>query len=227
VFWLAALAIGYFGPLLGGMSGWRVAPAHFVERHGLILIIALGESLVAIGLGARGRWNRQWRDRHSRAGVRGRDIVLVGVLRLLSDPRPADARGETRRSAHRAWRAMRTPTCISRWSRHRSLRTRDEDDARACRRRARHDPGARSLRRLGAVPARLCGVAPALVPDARPRPLRAVVFALLLPVALATPVVVALAIVAGVWIALHAYEIIWWREARARTRALRVPASAS
>ena len=36
------------------LSGWRVQPAHFVERHGLIVIIAIGESLVAIGLGARG-----------------------------------------------------------------------------------------------------------------------------------------------------------------------------
>jgi hypothetical protein len=32
--------------------------------------------------------------------------------------------------------------------------------------------------------------------------------------------------VAVVWVALHAYEIIWWREARAQTRALRLPASA-
>ena len=31
-----------------------MGPAHFVERHGLIVIIAIGESLVAIGLGARG-----------------------------------------------------------------------------------------------------------------------------------------------------------------------------
>jgi low temperature requirement protein LtrA len=50
--WLAALAVGFFGPLLNGMSGWRVQPAHFVERHGLIVIIAIGESLIAIGLGA-------------------------------------------------------------------------------------------------------------------------------------------------------------------------------
>jgi hypothetical protein len=35
------------------------------------------------------------------------------------------------------------------------------------------------------------------------------------------------ALVALVWVALHAYEIIWWRESRARTRALRAPASAS
>jgi hypothetical protein len=31
----------------------------------------------------------------------------------------------------------------------------------------------------------------------------------------------ALALVAAVWVALHAYEFIWWREARAQTRALR------
>ena len=35
------------------MGGRRVQPAHFIERHGLIVIIAIGESLVAIGLGER------------------------------------------------------------------------------------------------------------------------------------------------------------------------------
>jgi len=50
--WLVAVVVGFFGPLLSGMSGWRVQPAHFVERHGLIVIIAIGESLIAIGLGA-------------------------------------------------------------------------------------------------------------------------------------------------------------------------------
>src|SRR5439155_1166046 len=49
-----ALSVGLFGPLLAGMGGWRVQPAHFVERHGLIIIIAIGESLIAIGFGARG-----------------------------------------------------------------------------------------------------------------------------------------------------------------------------
>src|SRR5205809_2477424 len=34
------------------MRGWRVSPEHFVERFGLIVIIALGESIVAIGVGA-------------------------------------------------------------------------------------------------------------------------------------------------------------------------------
>jgi low temperature requirement protein LtrA len=52
--WCAALAVTYLGALLGHMRGWRVSPAHFVERFGLIIIIALGESIVAIGVGARG-----------------------------------------------------------------------------------------------------------------------------------------------------------------------------
>jgi low temperature requirement protein LtrA len=52
--WGAALVIDYLGVLLGHMRGWRVSPEHFVERFGLIIIIALGESIVAIGVGAAG-----------------------------------------------------------------------------------------------------------------------------------------------------------------------------
>jgi low temperature requirement protein LtrA len=52
--WIAALAIDYLGVLLGRMRGWRISPEHFVERFGLIVIIALGESIVAIGVGASG-----------------------------------------------------------------------------------------------------------------------------------------------------------------------------
>ena len=51
--WLAALAIDYFGPVVVGLGGgWRIAPEHFAERHGLIVLIALGESVIALGLGA-------------------------------------------------------------------------------------------------------------------------------------------------------------------------------
>src|SRR5439155_12135946 len=51
--WGAAVAVTYLGALVGHMRGWRISPAHFVERFGLIIIIALGESIVAIGVGAR------------------------------------------------------------------------------------------------------------------------------------------------------------------------------
>ena len=51
--WIVALAIDYLGPVVIGMGrGWRVAPEHFAERHGLIILIALGESIIAIGVGA-------------------------------------------------------------------------------------------------------------------------------------------------------------------------------
>jgi low temperature requirement protein LtrA len=40
------------GPFLFGVEGWKLVPGHFAERHGLIIIIALGESIVAIGVGA-------------------------------------------------------------------------------------------------------------------------------------------------------------------------------
>jgi low temperature requirement protein LtrA len=50
--WALALAADYIGTALGGFSGWRLpSPGHFSERHGLIVIIALGESIVAIGVG--------------------------------------------------------------------------------------------------------------------------------------------------------------------------------
>jgi low temperature requirement protein LtrA len=53
--WGVALALDYLGPaVVGHMRGWRVSPEHFVERHGLVVIIALGESIVAIGVGAAG-----------------------------------------------------------------------------------------------------------------------------------------------------------------------------
>ena len=52
--WVLAIAALYAGPLIDRGVGWRISPAHFAERYGLIVIIALGESIVAIGLGAAG-----------------------------------------------------------------------------------------------------------------------------------------------------------------------------
>jgi low temperature requirement protein LtrA len=50
--WAAAFALEWVTPLVTGIGGFRIAPAHFVERHGLLVIVALGESIVAIGIGA-------------------------------------------------------------------------------------------------------------------------------------------------------------------------------
>ena len=50
--WAVALLLDMGGPYLFGVEGWRLVPKHFAERHALIVIIALGESIVAIGVGA-------------------------------------------------------------------------------------------------------------------------------------------------------------------------------
>jgi low temperature requirement protein LtrA len=50
--WALALVLDMTGPMLFGVEGWQLVPGHFAERHGLIVIIALGESIVAIGVGA-------------------------------------------------------------------------------------------------------------------------------------------------------------------------------
>jgi len=52
--WALAIVLDFGGPFLFGSAGWKLIPEHFAERHGLIIIIALGESIVAIGAGVTG-----------------------------------------------------------------------------------------------------------------------------------------------------------------------------
>jgi low temperature requirement protein LtrA len=50
--WGLALLLDVGEPYVFGSEGWHLVAEHFAERHGLIIIIALGESIVAIGIGA-------------------------------------------------------------------------------------------------------------------------------------------------------------------------------
>jgi low temperature requirement protein LtrA len=68
--WGGAFVLQWFTPYLSRIGGFTIAAAHFVERHGLILIIALGESVVALGIGA------------SELRLEG-DLVLAALLGLL------------------------------------------------------------------------------------------------------------------------------------------------
>jgi low temperature requirement protein LtrA len=52
--WCAALAVQIASPYIHRIEGFSISAAHFVERHGLVVIIALGESVVAVGAGAAG-----------------------------------------------------------------------------------------------------------------------------------------------------------------------------
>jgi low temperature requirement protein LtrA len=68
--WVAALVLDMSGPLFFGQDGWKLVPGHFAERHGLIVLIALGESIVAIGVGA---------EHGVDAGVVAAAVLGVGV----------------------------------------------------------------------------------------------------------------------------------------------------
>ena len=49
--WIGAAIIDFGGPLVAGVEVFRVMPSYFVERHGNIIIIALGEAVVGLGTG--------------------------------------------------------------------------------------------------------------------------------------------------------------------------------
>ena len=220
--WLAALAIGFAGPGFVSLQGWRVQPAHFVERHGLIVIIAIGESLVAVGIGARGE--------PLGAGV----IVaaLLGLLvamsfwlayfdfftirgRQLLDSRSGD---EQVAFARDVYTYLHLPMVVGIVLFAFAVKSvlKDLGDE------------------FGTIEAvSLCG-GPALYLFAyvalRFRVARTVGggrlvaglgCVLLIPVALTIWALVTLALVAGVWVALHAYELIWWRAERTELRAQR------
>ena len=54
VCWAAALLVDYGRLVVRGVEGWRVEPGHFAERHSAVIIIALGESMVSLSVGAGG-----------------------------------------------------------------------------------------------------------------------------------------------------------------------------
>jgi low temperature requirement protein LtrA len=48
--WAVAIVLDFAGALIG-IGGWSLMPMHFAERHNLIIILALGESIIALGVG--------------------------------------------------------------------------------------------------------------------------------------------------------------------------------
>jgi low temperature requirement protein LtrA len=54
LFWVLAIVFDYGGVFVLDVRGFHLSPAHFAERHALIVLIALGESIVALGIGAEG-----------------------------------------------------------------------------------------------------------------------------------------------------------------------------
>jgi len=228
ILWLTALVVGFVGPLFGGVSGWRVQPAHFIERHGLIVIIAIGESLIAIGVGARGT-------------ALGTGVIVAAVLGFVvatsfwlayfdffpirAQQLLTDRSGAQRTALARdAYTYLHLPMVAGIVLFAFAMKTTLADVGNELDTISALGLCGGSALYLSAYVALRVRVTRTL---GRGRLVAAIACAVLFPVAVVVPALVALALVTAVWVALHAYEIIWWREARARTRALRLPASAS
>ena len=220
--WGAAVAVTYLGPLLGGMRGWRVSPEHFVERFGLIIIIALGESIVAIGVGAAGL--------PLDAGVIAAALLGITIAACLwwsyfdwvvyvAQARLAEATGARRAALARdAYSYLHLPMVAGIVLFAFGLKTALPDVTRSL-------PTVPALGLVGGIALYLLAhVALRLRIGGglgRGRPIASVLLLGLLPVARVVPALVALGLVAAVCAALIAYEALRYREARAWIRSRR------
>ena len=217
--WAVAFTVGFFGPNLGGLGGWRVYPSHFAERHSLVLIIAIGESLGAIGFGTRGT---HLSPSVIVAAVLGLlvaasfwlayfDFASGGLERLL-----AGRHGAQRIALARdAYTYLHFPMVLGVLLFAFAMRAALADTSAP----------------LTIIPAVALGCSSTIYLLAfvilrwratrtlgRGRLIAALVFGALTAAAVAIPGLLAVATVAGAWLGLHAYELIWWREERARRR---------
>ena len=221
--WVAALMCTYVGAGLSGSTGWRVFPSHLAERYGLVIIIALGEAFVAIGISASG------------IGLGPREVVaaILGLLvatsfwlayfdffsirgaRLLSD-----ARGSERVALARdVYAYTHLPMIIGIVLFAFAMKVivghvgEDLDSAPAF---ALCGGSALYLLTYSAIRSRIEG----RLALSRGRFSAAVLMLLVFPLATAVPALAALALVTLIWLALHTYELVWWREARAESRSM-------
>jgi low temperature requirement protein LtrA len=217
--WALALAIDYLGPVVVGVGrGWRVAPEHFAERHGLIILIALGESIIAIGVGA---------GLELTAGVvvgAALGIVVVSALwwlyfdvaAVLARTRLMQARGlELHRLALHSYGYLHLPMVAGIVLFALGLKATLDDVGVALDTVAAVGLcGGAALYLLGHV-AFLFRATRYLF---RRRTLGAVVLLALIPAALAIPALAALALVSAACSLVVAYEALRWREQRVQVR---------
>jgi low temperature requirement protein LtrA len=221
--WVAALACTYVGASLSGSTGWRLHPSHLAERYGLVLIIALGEAFVAIGIGATG------------IGIGLGEVVAatLGLLvatsfwlayfdffsirgeRMLTDLRGPDRVALARDVYAYAHLPMIVGIVLFAFAMKTVVRhVGDELDYVAA--FALCGGSALYLLTYTAIRIRI----ERRFRVSRGRFVAAVALLLLLPLATVVPALAALALVTAVWLALHAYELVWWREARAESRSM-------
>ena len=152
--WAAALAVDYGGLVARGTEGWRVVAGHFSERHGLVIIIALGESIVALGVGAEGLGLDAGIIVGALLGVAVAaalwwayfDFVALVAARVLREASP----DEQVRIARDSYTYLHLPMVAGIVL----FALGVEEDAGPRRRRPRGGAGGRAVRRRGALPGR-------------------------------------------------------------------------
>jgi low temperature requirement protein LtrA len=219
--WLAALTCAYVGAVLSGSTGWQLHPSHLAERYGLVVIIALGEAFISIGIGATG------------IGIGLAEIVaaVLGLLvatsfwlayfdffsirgrQILAELQGADQVAFARDAYSYAHFPMIVGIVLFAFAMKTIMGDVGEelDSVVAF---ALCGGSALYLLTYSAIRIRL----ERRLTISRGRFVAAVALLLVLPVAIAVPALVALALVTLVWVALHAYELVWWRESRAESR---------
>jgi low temperature requirement protein LtrA len=221
--WLLALTCSYVGGALTGSTGWRLHPSHFAERHGLVIIIALGEAFIAIGIGATG------------IGIGLGEVVAatLGLLvatsfwlayfdffsirgeRILIDSEGTERAAFGRDAYSYAHLPMIVGIVLFAFAMKIIIHhVGDELDAVAA--FALCGGSAIFLLTFSAIRSRVAR----RLSLSRGRFTAALVLLLVFPLATLMPALAALALVTAVWLALHAYELVWWREARAESRSL-------
>ncbi len=219
--WLAALASTYVGAALSGSRGWQLHPSHLAERYGLVVIIALGEAFISIGIGATG------------IGI-GPGEVLAAILGILvatsfwlayfdffsirGERLLRDLEGPERVALARdVYAYAHLPMIVGIVLFAFAMKTivghvGDELDSVVA--FALCGGSALYLLTYSAIRTRV----ERRVRLSRGRFVAALALLILLPLATVVPALAALALVTAVWVALHAYELVWWREARAESR---------
>ena len=221
--WLAALACTYVGAALSGSTGWQLHPSHLAERYGLVLIIALGEAFISIGIGATG------------IGIGLGEVVaaILGLLvatsfwlayfdffsirgeRMLRDRQGAERVALARDVYAYAHFPLIVGIVLFAFAMKDIIgHVGDELDSVAA--FALCGGSALYLLTYSAIRIRI----ERRWRVSRGRFVAALLLLLLLPPATMVPAIAALALVTAVWLALHTYELVRWREARAESRSV-------
>jgi low temperature requirement protein LtrA len=219
--WLIALVCVYAGGLMSGSEGWRLHPAHFTERHGLVVIVALGEAFIAIGIGAGG----------IDIGLGEMAAAILGILVATSfwlayfdffairgeqilNEREGPERVALARDVYTYGHLPMIVGIVLFAFAMKNVMAHVGEELDSVAAFALCGGSALYLLTYSALRTRL----ERRLALSRGRFTAALGVLLVLPVATAVPALATLALVTGVWLCLHTYELVWWREARAQSR---------